>query len=130
MIERVVIDSNVLITIDRGDRDAWHRLKRLVERAGVPVVPTVVLAQSWRGRPNARMAQALTLCHMHPLDETTARQAGALCGRAGTRDIVDAAVVVIASREHAVIWSNDPDVARLAQHLPPEAPSVEVSAPA
>ena len=130
MIERVVIDSNVLITIDRGDRDAWHRLKRLVERAGVPVVPTVVLAQSWRGRPNARMAQALTLCHMHPLDETTARQAGALCGRAGTRDIVDAAVVVTASREHAVIWSNDPDVARLARHLPPEAPSVEVSAPA
>lgn len=128
MIDRVVIDSNVLIAIDRGDRDAWYRLKRLVERAGVPVVPTVVLAQSWRGERSARMAQALAMCRVRPLDETTARRAGVLCGRAGTSDIIDAAVVVTASREHAVVWSNDPDLARLAEHLPPEAPSVEVSA--
>ena len=31
MIERVVVDSNVLIAIDRGDRDAWRRLKLLVD---------------------------------------------------------------------------------------------------
>lgn len=130
MIERVVIDSNVLIAIDRGDRDAWRRLKRLVERSGIPVVPTVVLAQSWRGRGNARMAQALALCRMRALDEATARRAGALCARAGTSDVVDAAVVVTASREHAVVWSDDSDLARLASQLPPDANSVEVSAPA
>lgn len=130
MIERVVIDSNVLIAIDRGDRDTWRRLKRLVERSGIPVVPTVVLAQSWRGRRNARMAQALALCRMRALDEATARRAGALCARAGTSDVVDAAVVVTASREHAVVWSDDSDLARLASQLPPDANSVEVSAPA
>jgi hypothetical protein len=128
MIERVVIDSNVLIAIDRGDRETWLRLKRLTERAGVPVVPTVVLAQSWRGHQNARMAQALSLCQLRTLDENTARSAGTLCARAGTSDVVDAAVVVTASAEHAVVWSDDPDLVHLANHLPPEAASVEVSA--
>jgi len=129
MIERVVVDSNVLIAIDRGDRDTWRRLKLLVDRAGIPVVPTVVLAQSWRGRENARMAQALALCSVRSLDEVTARRAGALCAAAGTNDIVDATVVVTASRERAVVWSDDPDIARLATHLPADAPSVEVSRP-
>lgn len=129
MIERFVIDANVLIAIDRGDRDAWRRLKLLVERAGIPVVPTVVLAQSWRGRRNARMAQALALCRVRPLDAVTARRAGELCADAGTNDIVDATVVVTASRERAVVWSDDPDITRLVDHLPPDAPSVEVSRP-
>ena len=129
MSGRLVLDSNVLIDIDRGDREAWRRLKRFVELRGVPVVPTVALAQAWRGGANARLGQALALCTTVPLDEATARRAGALCARAGTRDVVDAAIVATASDHGGYVWSEDPDLRALTTHLPPEMDSVIVRVP-
>jgi hypothetical protein len=129
MSSPLVIDSTVLIDIDRGDRDAWLRLKRFVARKGVPLVPTVALAQAWRGPRHARLGHALGLCRTIALDASTARGAGELCARSGTSDVVDAAIVAMASRNGGYVWSDDPDIGMLTQHLPPTMGSVIVRIP-
>lgn len=49
-----------------------------------------------------------------PLDGAEAKAAAALCGRAGTADVVDASVVVCArSRGHAVITGDIGDLSTL-----------------
>ena len=42
-----------------------------------------------------------------PLDRTLAEASGAPYGRAGTNDVVDASVVLIARREHASVLTSD-----------------------
>jgi hypothetical protein len=44
-----------------------------------------------------------------PLDRVLAEASGALCGRAGTRDVIDASVVLTAKRERATVVTSDPD---------------------
>jgi len=90
-------------------------------RAGVlPMVPAAVLGQAWRGTSRqARLSRLLTGCQVLPLDETTAREGGVLYSKAKTSDIVDAVVVVLASRYHAgVVTSNRSDLEILAAALP------------
>ncbi len=55
------------------------------------------------------MSRLLAGCYVEPLDEQLARSAGAACGRAGTSDIVDAAVVVGASTRGDLVVTSDPD---------------------
>ena len=51
---------------------------------------------------------------MPPLTRALAEAAGALCGRAGTSDVIDASVVLVARRERApVITSDVGDLRRL-----------------
>jgi predicted nucleic acid-binding protein len=101
-------DTGVLIALDRDDRRAWAILRRLVDRGEVPIVPSAVLAQSWRsGRRQARLARVLHQCRIIALDDDRARAAGELCGRAGTADIVDAAVVATAAETDGVVITGD-----------------------
>ena len=48
-------------------------------------------------------------CHVDPVGLETAKAAGILCGRAGTSDVVDATVVVMAATTGAVIWTSGPE---------------------
>ena len=43
------------------------------------------------------------------LDQVLAEAAGVLCGRAGTSDVIDASVVLVARRERAVVVTSDLD---------------------
>lgn len=114
----LTLDTGALIALDRNDRAAWAFLRRSVDRDEVPVVPTVVVAQAWRGsRREALLARALNACQSEVLDDELARRAGALCGRAGTADIVDAVVVESAAGRHDIIVTSDPnDLRHLAGH--------------
>ncbi|WP_419922017.1 hypothetical protein [Candidatus Poriferisodalis sp.] len=83
-----------------------------------PTVPAGVLAQGWRGGPQAQMSRLLSGCRIESLNETRARSAGAACASAGTNDVVDAAVVVGASaRGDVVITSDERDLGRIAAAL-------------
>jgi hypothetical protein len=71
-----------------------------------------VLGQVWRG--GARQAVIRVLVQgpntvVPPLDQVLAEAAGVLCGRAGTSDVVDASVVLVARRERAVVVTSDVD---------------------
>jgi hypothetical protein len=83
------------------------------------VIPAVALAQAWRSRRQARLAQVVNACVVEALDERLAKSAGELCGMSKTRDVVDAAVVASASRRGDAILTSDPrDLRRLAAHAP------------
>ena len=80
-------------------------------------VPAGVLAQAWRdGRRQANLARfvASPVCDVVPLDSTAARIVGRLCGVAGTSDVVDASVVVVARQRNRHVVTSDPgDITRL-----------------
>jgi hypothetical protein len=56
-----------------------------------------------RGKPPALLARALTHCDEVPLEGALARATGLLCGRAGTTDIVDASVALVAAARSPTI---------------------------
>jgi predicted nucleic acid-binding protein len=125
----LTFDTGALIALERNDRKLWTALRSAVAHDQVATVPTVVVAQAWRGAvPQARLARALKLCRAEPLSYELARSAWELCGRSGTADIVDAVVVASAARRTDVIVTNDRnDLERLAEHIDGEVAIVEVS---
>jgi hypothetical protein len=77
-------------------------------------VPAAALAQVWRGGPQANLSRLLRGCKVAHLTEAEARAAGALCGAAGTSDVVDAALVIGAiERDDAVVTSDPDDIGQL-----------------
>jgi predicted nucleic acid-binding protein len=68
-----------------------------------------VLAQGWRGGPQAELSRFLKGCEVIPLDEALARECGRACARARTADVVDACVVVVALRRGDAVVTSDPD---------------------
>jgi PIN domain len=115
-VSGATLDAGALIGIERGDR----RMQALLDEATAAglsfAVPAGALGQAWRGSPRqARLARFLRLPNVTvvPLDGPAARAAGALCGRAGTNDVVDASVVVCARLHDDVVVTSDPDDLRV-----------------
>jgi predicted nucleic acid-binding protein len=107
-----VLDAGALIAFERND----PRVRTLVELAlahgGALHTPAGVVAQVWRdGRRQARLARLLGsgLISVQPLDVEEAQAAGVLCGRAKSRDVVDASVALLARRWRAKVVTSDPD---------------------
>ena len=113
---KVVLDTGALIALDRNDRAVWSALR--AARAGdAIVVPATVIAQAWRdGRRQARLVLALRGCAVASFDER-ARAVGELLGLAGTRDVVDAHVAIVAAHADAVYTSDPDDIAQLLRVL-------------
>lgn len=102
-------DTGVLLAAERGDREVWSRHRAALVEGIRPTVPSVVLAQAWRGGPQPALSRLLKGCRIEPLDEPVARAAGAACAVSGTADVVDAAVVVCAARCGDDVLTSDPD---------------------
>ena len=110
----IVFDTGALLALERDDRKLWVRLAEAV-RADVPVVvPVGALAQAWRGGSRqARLARAVADLEPASFDHL-ARTAGELCGKAGTADVIDASVALVAARSGAThLYTSDPDDLRL-----------------
>ncbi len=108
----VVLDAGALIAFEKNDR----KVRTLIELAlahGAPLwTAGGVVAQVWRdGSCQVRLARLLGsgLVQVQPLDRDEAQATGVLCGEAGTRDIVDASVVLLARKHAAIIVTSDPD---------------------
>lgn len=117
----VVLDTGALIGFERNDRRVVAIVSRALQHSDPLLVPAGVVAQAWRdGRRQARLARLLgsPLCDVLVLDDHRARAAGQLCGVAGTSDVVDASVVVVARETGAKVITSDPDdLKRLDNHL-------------
>jgi predicted nucleic acid-binding protein len=114
----ITYDTGALIAAESGDRAIWYFHRQLLARGRRPQVPTVVVAQAWRGGPQPRLSRLLAGCSVLPFDEPSARRVGTALARSGTADIVDAAVVVAAmARNHAVVTSDPSDLQRIAGSL-------------
>jgi hypothetical protein len=113
----VTLDAGALMAFERGD----ERMRALVrlghERDLALVIPAGVLGQVWRdGSRQARLGVLVgsSATSVEVLDAEMAKAAGALCGRAGTADVIDATVVLAARASGTTIITSDPsDMVRL-----------------
>ena len=114
----LLYDAGALVAADRDDQTIWRFHATILRMEERPVVPTPVLAQTWRKAGQVRLAMLLNGSEIRPLDETLARAAGRLCGTAKTTDIVDATVAVLAVSLNATVLTSDPhDITRLVDCL-------------
>ena len=78
------------------------------------MVPAPVVTQVSRSPKQAQIRRLLRGCEVVAFDEAAAHAAGALLGKARTRDVVDASVAELAIRKLADIVSDDAkDIRRL-----------------
>jgi hypothetical protein len=109
-----VLDAGALIALERDDRPMWTALKLAVRMGEDILVPSTVVAQTWRSKPGqAMLSRALQHCVIAGFDDL-ARAVGELCGKTRTRDICDAHVALVASMHAQVLYTSDPsDLRRL-----------------
>lgn len=106
----LVLDAGALIDLEHRGDHALALLEVAKREGEAVIVPATVLAQVWRGGPQAEISRVLrTGVSVPPLDEPAARAVGALLGLTGTRDVVDGHVAVLARYHGAVIVTSDPD---------------------
>jgi hypothetical protein len=113
----LVLDAGALIAIDKGDRAMWRRLKSAHLAGDVPLSHGGIIGQAWRGRGprHALLVRALAGLDVRPLDEALGRAAGELLAAAKRRDVVDAALVLLATDGDHIVTSDPDDLAPLAR---------------
>lgn len=111
----IILDAGSLLAVERSDRKVMALLKREFLAARVPRTHGGVVGQVWRGGGGrqARLAALLPALHTAPLDEPLGRRAGVLLAKARTSDVVDAAVVLLATEGDTILTSDPDDIARL-----------------
>jgi len=111
---KAILDSGALIAVERRDRLAGARL-RLLQMRGVPLVTSAgAVAEVWKdGARQGMLARLIAGVRVAALDEEGAWAVGALLGRSGTRDVVDAHVALLASDADHVLTSDPSDISRL-----------------
>jgi predicted nucleic acid-binding protein len=104
-----VYDAGVLLAVDGNDRRMWVIHHLAIEEGRRLLVPAAVVAQAWRdARRQVQLGRFLHSCEILPIGMETAKAAGVLCGKAGTRDVVDAVVVTVALAYGAIVFTSDP----------------------
>jgi predicted nucleic acid-binding protein len=93
--QRLILDAGAVIALSRNDPRARAFVRRAVELDAQVRVPVVVLAETLRGtQRDAAVHRVLNaVSDTLPIDEMVGQRAGALRGRAGRSDTVDAIVV-------------------------------------
>lgn len=111
----LVLDTGAFVALQRNERHMWVRLKGAQLDGDVPLTHAGVIGQVWRGRPRqARLSQALEGIDVRPLDEPLGRAAGQLLGAAGLADVIDAAVVLLATDGDEIVTVDHEDLEQLA----------------
>lgn len=106
----LVLDSGALIAFDRGDRAVAAFVEATRRRRERVATSSGCVAQAWRsgGPGQALLALLLDGVAELPLDRRISRTIGAVCARAGSTDVVDAHVALLAGRGDIVL-SSDPE---------------------
>ena len=115
-----VYDAGVLIAADRNDRQAWadHRVR--LEAGIVPITTAPVVAQASRSSRQAQLRRFLRGGQVVAFTAEQSHEVGALLAKTRTTDVVDAHVVVVASKTESVVLTSDPeDLNALALHARP-----------
>lgn len=113
---KLILDNGAMIALKRNDRAMWRRLKLALVTEQVPLSHGGIVGQAWRGRGprQALLARALEAIEVRPLDRALGRAAGELLARAGRSDVVDAALVLLASDGDQIVTSDPRDIEPLA----------------
>ena len=104
------MDAGALIAFERGDARLRALFREAVRVGARLVSPAGVVGQVFRDSPRQVPLCALLngpTTTVSPLDRPLAEAVGMLCGRAGSSDVVDAQVVLVARRERAAVLTSD-----------------------
>ena len=106
----LILDAGAFLALERNDRPMWRRLKEALSAGREPVSHGGIVGQVWHGKGprQARLAAVLASVDVRPLDEALGRAAGELLAVAKRRDVIDAALIRLASDDD-VIFTSDPD---------------------
>jgi hypothetical protein len=108
----LTLDAGALIALERGDERVRAVLALALEQRRPLRIPAGVVGQVWRGGSLqvavSRLLRAREV-EVQALDEPLARAAGELCAAAGTRDVIDATVVLAARERGDTVLTSDPD---------------------
>lgn len=113
----LVLDTGAFVAVERGDRDMVALIKRELVEGRAPLTHGGVVGQVWRGGTGrqANLARLLPGVDVVPLDDALGRRAGMLLGAAGSTDVIDAAVVLLAVDGDVICTSDPTDLAALAE---------------
>lgn len=113
----LVVDAGGWIALERGSADARARFAWALRTDELVVTHGGIVGQVWRARGprQARLAHALAGALVRPLDDVLGRRAGALLAKTGGRDVVDAALVLLAADGDEILTSDPEDLAPLAR---------------
>jgi predicted nucleic acid-binding protein len=115
----VIFDTGAVIGFEKGKRNVAALIANAV-LTGAPIhVPTVVVAEAWRGGArSARQALLLAGCRIEPLREGVARKAGEALAAVRGAKTIDA---VVAASAHALglplVTADMDDMRPLAAHF-------------
>ncbi|HUN38020.1 MAG TPA: type II toxin-antitoxin system VapC family toxin [Trebonia sp.] len=121
-----VVDAGAIIALERHSPFMLGILDQALLGKAEVVLPRTVIAQVWRGTPKqANVARLINSSVQHDgsviIDELTperARQIGKRIGSVHHPDIVDVHVALAAAeRGHAVLTSDDADIAKVSPGL-------------
>ena len=113
---KVILDAGALIALERDDPGMWRRLKGTLQTGDTLVTHGGVVGQVWRGRGGrqARLARALTYVQIRAIDSALGRSSGELLATAHLKDVIDAALVLLAGDGDQLITSDPDDIEPLA----------------
>jgi hypothetical protein len=113
----LVLDAGALIAVERADRDTIALIKLELQGGRAPITHGGIVGQVWRGGAGrqAKLARLLPALEVVAIDTALGRRAGVLLGLAGTDDVMDAALVLLAADGDAVITSDPNDLEPLAE---------------
>jgi predicted nucleic acid-binding protein len=116
----LTLDTGALIGFERADRRVLVHLKNAQIQGCELTVPTVVIAEAWRGGArSARVGKLLQACVVEPLFEDIARIAGEAMGATRGSTVADAIVVAsAAARGDRILTTDFDDLDRLRSHFP------------
>lgn len=111
----LILDAGALIALERMDAKVTGMVLS-ARRAAVPIrTSSAVVAQIWRdGSKQARVARALRGVDEVALDRDAARRIGQLLGAARRDDVVDGAILLVATDGDELLTSDPTDLAHLA----------------
>jgi hypothetical protein len=105
-----------LVAVDRRDRQIGARL-RVLQQQGTPLrVSSAVIGQVWRdGRRQANLSRVLAGVGVEALGQADGKRLGELLAQAGSADVVDAHVALMAAPADLVLTSDPDDIRMLLQ---------------
>jgi hypothetical protein len=104
-----VYDAGVLVAADRSDRSVWAEHTVRLRRGLIPVTTAPVVAQVSRSPRQVQLHRFLRGCRIVPFGTEQAHDVGALLSAAGTADVVDAHLMIVAAAVSASVLTADPD---------------------
>jgi hypothetical protein len=113
---KAILDAGALVAVDRRDRGMGAQL-RVLQRQGTPLrTSAAVVGQVWRdGRTQVNLARVLAGVGIEALGTADGKRIGELLRQAGSADVVDAHLALLASPADVVLTSDPGDIRTLVE---------------